>query len=295
MSIYAKLRITLFSIPYYSSLSLLPTDPAPFTLPDSSLTSSQQPPVTLKTYPFPDGTWRWVSRCWMIDMRSDAEVQHDGFEYNWTFRKNKWRTQVGPLSAGGFVRRRKWVRLMVQPARACHSRGEGDSGSPSNIGTPISSCSSQPPHSDRVPPSILTGMTDLSGNAHSFYQIDPDDVWTGTSADGDWDRCRRLLKQFGRDGRKLELWRLWLGYYHPEHREKFFSPLGKEDNDSDLKGKRREKQWTEDEKPMPSEVTAAEILLSKETVAVAPREHIVPVLRTNVGFLFHHPKSSSFV
>src|SRR6266511_997646 len=107
-------------MPYYSSLSLLPTDPAPYTLPDASNQEpSHQPPVTLTTYPLPDGTWRWVSRSWMIDMRSEStqgQVQHDGFEYNWVFRKHNWKAQVGPLNAGGWVRRRRWVRLMVRLA-----------------------------------------------------------------------------------------------------------------------------------------------------------------------------------
>ena len=177
------------------------------------------------------------------------------------------------------------MRLMVQPARS----REGDSRSPSNIGTPNSSLFPMTGHSGRrqslssFPPSILTGITDLSG-AYS-YHIDPDEVWTGTSIDGDWDRCRRLMKRFSRDGRKLELWRLWLGYHHPEHRDKFFNSFVEEnDVEGDIKRKKRDKQWTEDEQPMPSEVTAAEILLSKETVAVAQREHIVPVLRTHVGF-----------
>ncbi len=211
-------------------------------------------------------------------MRSDGEVQHDGFEYNWSFRKFNWHAKVGYLSAGGLVRRRRWVRLMVQPAKS----REGDSRSPSNIGTPNSSLipmtGGRRQSLSSFPPSILTGITDLSGGAYS-YHVDPDEVWTGTSVDEDWDRCRRLMKLFGRDGRKLELWRLWLGYYHSVKDE------------GDIKGKKREKQWTEDEGPMPSEITAAEILLSKETVAVAQREHIIPVLRTHVGFSPSLPQS----
>ena len=111
--------MTLFSIPYYSALSLLPTDPSPFTLPNTSQKRSEQPPITLDAYPLPDGDWRWVSRTWMIDMRnSDSSiVQHDGFEYNWVFRQRKWRAQVGFLSAGGWVRRRRWVRLMMRPSK----------------------------------------------------------------------------------------------------------------------------------------------------------------------------------
>jgi hypothetical protein len=111
--------ITIFSTAYYSGLSLLPSDPLPFTIPCSSAKRSKQPKVSLTEYPLPDGTWRWVSKTWMIDMRSDSgEVQHDGFEYNWRFRQNNWNSEVGTLSIGGWVRRRRWVRLMMRPAQA---------------------------------------------------------------------------------------------------------------------------------------------------------------------------------
>ncbi|KAF9526470.1 hypothetical protein CPB83DRAFT_896134 [Crepidotus variabilis] len=145
--------MTIFSTPYYSSLSLLPTDPSPFTLPSSPLSTSvsssssatsahslssirsrsHQPPITLSTYPLPDGTWHWVSRCWMIDMRTNDSISSsgagagaspsssghdpDGFEYNWLFRSSHWRPAPGPGGAGGWVRRRRWVRLMVREAR----------------------------------------------------------------------------------------------------------------------------------------------------------------------------------
>ncbi|KAF8350060.1 hypothetical protein F5887DRAFT_858528, partial [Amanita rubescens] len=107
-----KIRLTLFSTRCYSHRSLLPMDPAPFTLPSTSFSRSKQPFKSLNDYQFPDGTWRWVSKSWMIDMRSDSgEVQYDGFEYNWFFRRHHWRAEVGPLSAGGWVRRRRWIRL----------------------------------------------------------------------------------------------------------------------------------------------------------------------------------------
>ena len=62
---------------------------------------SEQPPLSLESYPLPDGNWHWVSRCWMIDMRTDTgEVQHDGFEYNWFFRRHNWRAQIGSFNAG---------------------------------------------------------------------------------------------------------------------------------------------------------------------------------------------------
>ena len=209
-------------------------------------------------------------------MRSDTgEVQHDGFEYNWVFRQHNWRARVGHFNAGGWVRRRRWVRLMVRPAKPRKEAHEMmGTPTPPSSGTPSfirSNTTRQPRHSvsSSFPPSVLTGSSDFTDH---FPHVDPDEVWLG-EVDSDWQRCRSLMKRFGRDGRKLELWRLWLGFYHPEHKEKFLSPISK--------GKRREKQWTEDDAPLPSEVAAADIL-SKENVSIAPREHVIAVLRTHV-------------
>ncbi|TFY55577.1 hypothetical protein EVJ58_g8155, partial [Rhodofomes roseus] len=86
--------ITIFSTPNYSPQTLLPLDPPPYTLPTpnpSKRAWRTQPTVSLASYPLPDGTWRWVSRAWMIDMRGDGLLQQDGFEYAWTFRSGHWR------------------------------------------------------------------------------------------------------------------------------------------------------------------------------------------------------------
>ena len=253
-------RITIFSIPYYSSLSLLPSDPSPFTLPNASLKRSDQPPITLESYPFPDGNWHWVSRCWMVDMRSDsAEVQHDGFEYNWMFRKLKWSSHVGPLSAGGLVRRRRWIRLMVRPARQ-EKDNHDDFGTPATTGSSKDSVWTRR-HSS--PPSVLTRGTDIIDR----LRVEPANVWLG-DADGDWQRCLNVMKLFGRDGRKLELWHLWLGFDRPDQ---LLTTNGK--------GKERE---GEIEIPLPSNMFTPDIL-SQDSVPVASRNHVVAVLRQHVS------------
>ncbi|KAF4623334.1 hypothetical protein D9613_001811 [Agrocybe pediades] len=271
--------LTFFSIPYYSNLSLLPTDPLPFTLPGASLKRSKQPPITLENYPLPDGTWRWVSRCWMIDMRTDSgEVQHDGFEYNWIFRRHNWRAQVGSFNAGGWVRRRRWIRLMVRPGKPkADNSDKGDlSLAPSNArGSELDKRRHRLSLASSFPPSVNTHHTGMTSTLWPL--IDPDEVWMGVCED-DWQRCRRLMKQFGRDGRKLELWKLWLGFYHPDHKHKFV--------DHDSNGKRREKQWTEDEGPLPSELAAADIL-SKEWISIAPRQPVIEVLRAHGQEMLH--------
>ncbi|EAU92995.2 hypothetical protein CC1G_06715 [Coprinopsis cinerea okayama7 len=263
--------ITIFSTPYYSSQSLLPIDPSPFTLPNASKRRSEQPPITLDNYPLPDGNWRWVSRCWMIDMRSDSgEVQHDGFEYNWIFRKHNWRAEVGAFSAGGWVRRRRWIRLMVRSSGKPHRHDvdHDHSSTPSSHQTSSQKARHrQSVGSSLLPTSVLSASTTVSSR---WKDMNPDDVWLGDSIEADWERCHQFMKRFGRDGRKLEVWRLWLGYYHPEYKDQFTV--------EDAKGKRREKQWTEDEGPLPSEMAALE-MFSKDSVALAPREYLIPVLR----------------
>ena len=167
-----RIRLTLFSARCYSHRSLLPMDPAPFTLPSASLSRSKQPFKSPDDYQFPDGTWRWVSKSWMIDMRSDSgEIQYDGFEYNWFFRRHHWRAEVGPLSAGGWVRRRRWIRLMMRPAK-------------------------------HPPPEPFTN--------HVGSSIDEGNIWKGETLEECWDSCRALMKQLDTDGRKLEVWLSWM-------------------------------------------------------------------------------------
>ena len=256
-------RITIFSVPYYSSLSLLPSDPSPFTLPNASLKRSGQPPITLASYPLPDGDWHWVSRCWMVDMRADsAEVQHDGFEYNWMFKKHNWSPRVGLWNAHGWVRRRRWIRLMVRPAK---QKKKVDYG---GFNTPDSAAWTRP--QSFTPPSLLTSRTDITDH---WLQVEPANVWLG-DPEGDWRRCLSVMKLFGRDGRKLELWNLWLGYYDPDQ----FPPS------ADAKGKQPE---GEIERPLPSAIFQADNL-SRDSVPIAAREHVTAVLRHHVTLFFEN-------
>ncbi|KAI6047639.1 hypothetical protein EDC04DRAFT_2918939 [Pisolithus marmoratus] len=187
--------LTIFSLPYYSSLSLLPTDPFPFTIPNASTKRSQQPNVSLNNYPLPDATWRWVSKAWMIDMRSDlGEVQHDGFEYNWSFREKHWNAEIGPLSAGSWVRRRRWIRLMMRLASW-----------KSDLPWLADNLSEGPasPLPATVPPSETT-LDSPERKAGPLWQGIPD---------VDWQQCYSLMKHLGSDGRKIELWHTWLDPY----------------------------------------------------------------------------------
>lgn len=166
---------------------------------------------------------------------------------------------------------------MVRPAKRHHEHDDS-SNAPTRTNSPgpnSSTGSSSGRRNNRksvasMLPSVLTGTTRSSAFTDHWEDMNPDDVWLGDSVEADWDRLHHFMKRFGRDGRKLEVWRLWLGYYHPEHKDKF--------TEIDGKGARREKQWTEDEGPLQSEVACLE-LFSKESVALAPRQHVIPVLR----------------
>jgi len=125
----------------------------------------------------------------MVDMRSDGQVHYDGFEYNWFFRRHKWRPEPGAFSAGGWVRRRRWVRLMMRPTRSVEQSDDGDG----------------------------HGQIPLSSTR---YSIAPDDgaleleaakatVWSGEP--NSWERIHHFMVRCNRDGTRLELWREWLG------------------------------------------------------------------------------------
>ncbi|KAF9076294.1 hypothetical protein BDP27DRAFT_896694 [Rhodocollybia butyracea] len=178
----------------YSSNSLLPSDPPPFTIPSAiSLKRENQPNVSLKQYPLPDGTWHWVSKSWMVDMRSDSgEVQHDGFEYNFWFRSNHWSATCGTFS---WVRRRRWVRLMMRPGKKRRMVTEEE-----DAPTPTTTISS-PFRATTPVPSVSTGKRD------TLYLPE---IWQG-SVDDDWLMCREQMRVTGSDGAKLELWKRWLG------------------------------------------------------------------------------------
>ncbi|KAG6813784.1 hypothetical protein H0H92_007196 [Tricholoma furcatifolium] len=245
--------MTLFSTPYYSRLSLLPSDPPPFTIPDVVSTSSKQTNISLDDYPLPDGTWRWVSKCWMIDMRSDTgEVQHDGFEYNWMFRTHNWRAEVGSLSAGGWVRRRRWIRLMMRPSGQSLNNYE---------------------HEDLSTPSVSTGTawhrsSVGSSLSLSVQALDASTAWTGDDVDGNWLKCRSIMKYLGRDGRKIELWKIWLGNTLPSsHNVKV----------SDTKGKGRETEGARADPPSDGRPTERDSTF--DNLQVPPREWLVSILR----------------
>jgi len=112
---------TLFKTPHYSVASLLPNDPPPFQVHD---TAREKPwaIANFDEYTLPSPLWFWVSRFWMVDMRGDGEVDANGWQYSSAFTSSTWRSKVKSLNRGGWVRRRRWVRLMMKPATLTRSQ-----------------------------------------------------------------------------------------------------------------------------------------------------------------------------
>jgi hypothetical protein len=262
--IYENQRgLTLFSTAYYSRLGLLPCDPPAFTLLDANpahhlfASKSHQPSLTLSSYPLPDGNWHWVSKSWMVDMRGDDQVQYDGFEYNWHFRKSKWRSDIGNLSTGAWVRRRRWVRLMVKPAKPPAHKPHA----PSRLTTPLSSpaLSHTPQRRSATPSSHPPSVFDpISEDA----PVPPFFIWEGDVQD-DWLRCHDYLRTLSRDGKKLEVWRQWLGLVSQQETR----PM--------------RKQRSQDEAPMPSEIQGPDNLTSQDIVP-PPIDFVITVVRAHM-------------
>ncbi|KAJ7092731.1 hypothetical protein C8R44DRAFT_816387 [Mycena epipterygia] len=254
--------LKIFSTLYYSPLSLLPTDPSPFTTPDSSSSRSKQPDVSLAVYPLPDGSWRWLSP-WMIDMRSDSgEVQHDGFEYNWIFRTHKWHPEAGTMS---WVRRRRWIRLMMRPAKPKNVKKLHDAlSTPNTPNTAPPSARNRYSVASSFPPSVL----DSHVEEDSFFEVEVDEVWQSDDAEANWERCRVVMRRAGRDGRILELWRRW---------------FADDPDPQDVKGKR--KQWTEDDDPLPSTELPPTAVPIRHTPP--PIANILPALRKHGDTILH--------
>lgn len=187
-------RFMLFGTSRYGTRSLFPSDPPAFTVPSTKTKSASAaasnsdsapsiPPCSLRDYGLPDARWRWMSKHWMVDMRGDGEVCSEGFEYNWAFRPDGarygWRASPGKwLGSGGWVRRRRWVRLMTRPA------------------------DDRPEEAGRGK-EVIREHEEPDG-------VEAEQVWKG-DLEGDWSRCHLLMRSLNRDGRRLELWRDWLG------------------------------------------------------------------------------------
>lgn len=211
-------------------------------------------------------------------MRSDGQVQYDGFEYNWFFRTHKW-----SASSAAWVRRRRWIRLMMRPAKPrSHSTANGhlsSSTSPS-LSTGALVIQSQSPvqgDGERSRFSWRSGIHSLPPSASSSRSatssIAPGFIWQGDGRD-DWERCHDYLRSLTRDGKKLEAWKLWLGLHCAVEGE------GDRDNVDGVNVNK--KQWTEDEGLLPSQtlVTSPRVV---DVSTAPPREWIIAAICEHVS------------
>lgn len=93
------------------------------------------------------------------------------------------------------------------------------------------------------------------------------EVWRGDK--GDWERCHAALRKLGQDGRKLELWKLWIG-----------------ELDESRSKKQRDIRWTDDQ-VFPDGVVNSPVseFIEDQPFSVdssrVPREHLLPVLQNH--------------
>lgn len=89
----------------------------------------------------------------------------------------------------------------------------------------------------------------------------------------DWERCHDYLRSLTRDGKKLEVWKSWLGLGDIVENEDVENVHGANIN---------KKQWTEDEGLLPSQA----LVKTPKAVDVGtapPREWIVTAIREHVS------------
>jgi len=89
----------------------------------------------------------------------------------------------------------------------------------------------------------------------------------------DWERCHDYLRSLTRDGRKLEVWKLWLG---------LSDAVQGEDVKENVDGvNANKKQWSEDDGLLPSQ-GLAKIPKTVDVGTTPPREWIVAAIREHM-------------
>ena len=89
----------------------------------------------------------------------------------------------------------------------------------------------------------------------------------------DWERCHDYLRSLTRDGKKLEVWKLWLG---------LVGVVESEDVENVHGANISKKQWSEDEGLLPSQVPA-KAPKAVDVGTTPPREWIITAIREHVS------------
>ena len=146
-------------VPLYSTRSLLPLDPAPWTnaaYKDSLVDITNAQP--------PDPTWEWAWRSWYVDMSGD--VDEEGWRYSFAFSP-RFPWHGTHLWFHSFARRRRWLRKRVKPRRS-----PPDSAIPGAERSSIRSAQSQSRDHSRT-----RGSQNLGGQRQSYGTIEQNDYW----------------------------------------------------------------------------------------------------------------------
>ncbi|KAI9756763.1 MAG: hypothetical protein M1815_002935 [Lichina confinis] len=146
-------------VPLYSTRSLLPLDPAPWTnaaYKDSLVDITNAQP--------PDPTWEWAWRSWYVDMSGD--VDEEGWQYSFAFSP-RFPWHGTHLWFHSFARRRRWLRKRVKPRRS-----PPDSAIPGAERSSIRSAQSQSRDHSRT-----RGSQNLGGQRQSYGTIEQNDYW----------------------------------------------------------------------------------------------------------------------
>jgi len=117
-----------------------------------------------------------------------------------------------------------------------------------------------------LPPSVSSPLSVDSSIAPGF-------IWQGDGVD-DWERCHDYLRSLIRDGRKLEVWKSWLG---------LGGVVESKDVRENVDGANiNKKQWTEDEGFIPSQAIVKTPKVG-DVSTVPPREWVVIAIREHVS------------
>lgn len=92
----------LFGFPFFSSGTLMPNDPAPYTTPNGKSIGGD-----MSVFLLPDRSWDWKWKRWYVDMSGDVDDQ--GWTYSIRFGSESW--HGSHIWFHSFVRKRSWVRL----------------------------------------------------------------------------------------------------------------------------------------------------------------------------------------
>jgi hypothetical protein len=132
-------------------------------------------------------------------------------------------------------------------------------------------------------PDLTTGTPSSPGvEAHSPSQFDVREIWRGD--ENDWSRCHAALKTLRGDGRRLELWKSWIG--DEGEQEEDMLAMVRLSNE-----RKRGVQWTEDQNmTVKSERVPISHIITEEPLTVdgvrAPRDFLAKVLSEHVS---HYP------